>query len=86
MSAEHLLAVIRREFRDHPGIIVTLQQARRRWGLDEHRCAMAFDALLAEGFLRRMGDGYAWPDAPVPEFRINRGRRREPGQPPVSLS
>jgi hypothetical protein len=86
MSAEYLLAAIRREFQDHPGIIVTLPQARSRWGLDEHRCAMAFDTLLAEGFLRRMGDGYVWPDAPAPKLRITQRRPPETGWQAISLS
>jgi hypothetical protein len=31
-----------------------------------------FDALLEEGFLRRIGDMYLWRDAPAPQFRITR--------------
>jgi hypothetical protein len=70
MLTARLLAQIRREFQDHPGIVVTLPQAQSRWALDERRCTQAFEALLEEGFLRRIGDAYLWGDAPVPQFRI----------------
>jgi hypothetical protein len=69
MSQARLLARIRREFQDHPGIALTLPQARRRWSLDERSSAEAFEALMAEGFLRRFNDVYLWAAAPVPHFR-----------------
>jgi hypothetical protein len=69
MSQARLLARIRREFQDHPGIALTLPQARRLWSLDERSGAQAFDALMAEGFLRRFNDVYLWVNAPVPQFR-----------------
>ena len=72
MSTARLLANIRREFREHPGIVVTLPQAQTRWALDKPLCSQAFDPLLAEGFLRRIGDAYLWRDAPEPQFRISR--------------
>jgi hypothetical protein len=72
MSTVRLLARIRREFQDHPGIVVTLPQAQSRWSLDKAHCTQAFDVLLAEGFLRRIGDAYLWRDAPEPQFRISR--------------
>lgn len=72
MSTARLLASIRREFKNHPGIVVTLSQAQSRWSLDENRCSQAFDALLEEGFLERIGDGYLWRDAPAPQFRVSR--------------
>ena len=30
----------------------------------------AFETLMAEGFLNRIGDAYLWRDAPAPRFRI----------------
>ena len=69
MSQARLLARIRREFQDHPGIALTLPQARHLWSLDEHSGAAAFDALTAEGFLQRFNDVYLWAEAPVPRFR-----------------
>jgi len=76
MSQARLLARIRREFQEHPGIALTLQQARRLWSLDERAVPEAFDALIAEGFLQRIDDVYLWAAAPVPSFRprtANRG-------------
>jgi len=72
MPTARLLARIRREFQEHPGIVVTLPQAQSRWALDKTHCTQAFEALLAEGFLRRIGDAYLWRDAPAPRFRISR--------------
>jgi hypothetical protein len=72
MPTTHLLAAIRREFQDHPGIVVTLSQAQSRWSLDKTHCTRAFETLLAEGFLQQIGDAYLWRDAPEPQFRISR--------------
>ena len=72
MSTTHLLARIRRDFQEHPGIVVTLPQAQSRWSLDKNHCMQALEALLAEGFLQRIGDVYLWRDAPMPQFRISR--------------
>ena len=69
MSQARLLARIRREFQDHPGIAITLPQARRLWSLDERSGTEAFEALMAEGFLQRFNDVYLWTEAPVPHFR-----------------
>lgn len=69
MSQARLLARIRREFQDHPGIALTLPQARRLWSLDERGGTEVFDALMAEGFLQRVDDVYLWAQAPVPRFR-----------------
>ena len=76
MSQARLLARIRREFQDHPGIALTLPQARRLWSLDERAGTEAFNALLAEGFLQHIDDVYLWAAAPAPSFRprpANRG-------------
>jgi hypothetical protein len=77
MSQARLLARIRREFQDHPGIAMTLSQARRLWALDERSVAAAFDALMAEGFLRQFNDVYLWAEAPVPRFRPRPSSRAE---------
>lgn len=69
MSQARLLAQIRREFQDHPGIALTLPQARRLYSLDESTCVEAFEALVAEGFLQRIDDVYLWAAAPAPRFR-----------------
>ena len=69
MSKARLLAQIRREFQDHPGIAITLPQARSRWSLDERAGTDAFEALIAEGFLNCVDDVYLWAGAPAPRFR-----------------
>ena len=58
MSQARLLAQIRREFQEHPGIALTLSQARCLWSLDERAGTEALNALLAEGFLQRIDDVY----------------------------
>jgi hypothetical protein len=76
MSQARLLARIRREFQEHPGIALTMPQARRLWSLDELAGTEAFESLIAEGFLQRIDDVYLWAAAPVPSFRprtVNRG-------------
>ena len=69
MSQARLLARIRREFQDHPGIAITLPQAQCLWSLDERTGTEAFEALTAEGFLQCINDVYVWAAAPVPRFR-----------------
>jgi len=69
MCDGRLLARIRREFQNHPGIAITLPQAQTLWSLDKQRCTQAFDALTAEGFLKHVDDVYLWTAAPVPRFR-----------------
>lgn len=76
MSTARLLARIRREFQSHPGIVVTLAQAQSRWSLDKSLCTHAFERLMAEGFLTRIGDMYLWRDAPIPRFKIAEGSRQ----------
>jgi hypothetical protein len=75
MSTARLLANIRREFQEHPGIVVTLTQAQSLWSLDKRHCSQAFEALMAEGFLQRVGDAYLWSDAPAPQFRVRQRTR-----------
>jgi hypothetical protein len=80
MSQARLLARIRREFQTHPGIAVTLSQARSLWSLEEHSGAEAFEALTAEGFLQRIEGVYLWAEAPVPRFRPRTARRLASGR------
>ena len=75
MSTARLLASIRREFEEHPCIVVTLTQAQSRWSLDKQHCTHAFEALLAEGFLQRVGDAYLWSNARSPQFRVSQRKR-----------
>lgn len=77
MAQARLLSRIRREFQDHPGIALTLPQARTLWSLDECSGAEAFDELMAEGFLVCVNDVYLWAEAPAPRFRPRHAIRDE---------
>jgi hypothetical protein len=42
---------VRGEFRDMPGMRLTIEQATRLWTLDRDTCAKIFRSLVAAGFL-----------------------------------
>jgi hypothetical protein len=48
-----LLAQIRGEFREMPGLTLTLRQASRLWNLDPLTCDVALRTLVDEQFLGR---------------------------------
>lgn len=48
-----LLAQIRGEFREMPGLSLTLRQASRLWNLDPLTCDVALRVLVEERFLAR---------------------------------
>lgn len=48
---------IRAEYREMPGMSLTAAQASRLWGLDQARCHLLLDALVASGYLRRTAQG-----------------------------
>jgi hypothetical protein len=52
-----LLARVRGEYREMPGLRLTLPQAQRLFGLDPDACALVFDTLTRENFLSRGRDG-----------------------------
>jgi hypothetical protein len=47
-----LIQRISGEFREMPGLALTLPQARRLWGCDSDTCSRVIEALVAEGILR----------------------------------
>jgi hypothetical protein len=51
MPSLHLLDRIRGEYREMPGLRLTLPQARRLWHVDPADCESALDTLVQEGFL-----------------------------------
>jgi hypothetical protein len=51
-----LTARARAEFLEMPGLRLTLAQASRLWNASPDECQCVFDALIAEGFLRRPGN------------------------------
>jgi hypothetical protein len=52
-----LVARMRSEYLEMPGLRLTVLQARRLWAIDAVTCAAALNALQAEGFLARTRDG-----------------------------
>lgn len=51
------LDIIRGEFLETPGLVLTTSQFRRLWGLDLGTCDEAVDALVRSHFLVRRADG-----------------------------
>jgi len=47
------LTVIKGEFREVPGLLLTKPQARRLWRLDAHTCDRVLDALVSASFLKK---------------------------------
>ena len=61
---EHdLCARVWAEFREMPGLNLTLPQAARLFSLDRTRCARALDALVVSGVLATDGVGFARADS-----------------------
>ena len=52
-----LLNRIRAEYREMPGLCLTLRQACRLWQMDPADCTRVLDALVAERFLIRTPAG-----------------------------
>ena len=48
---------VRGEFREMPGLTLTLAQAGRLWSLDPATCDEVLSHLVASGFLCRRADG-----------------------------
>ena len=57
-SIEGLLARVRGEFLEMPGLTVTEAQARRLWGVDNPTCQQLLSRLLEVQFLARTPDGH----------------------------
>jgi len=54
---EQLIARIRAEFLEMPGLHLTLAQARRLWHLDDAACRAALDELVRARFLTHLATG-----------------------------
>lgn len=48
---------VRAEFREMPGLALTLAQAGRLWNMDEATCANVLSQLVGAGFLCKRTDG-----------------------------
>jgi hypothetical protein len=59
---------VRGEFREMPGLTLTLAQGRRLWSLDAATCADVLSHLVTTGFLCRRPDGAfrrsSWQNGP----------------------
>jgi hypothetical protein len=53
-----LSARIRGEYREMPGLRLTLSQASRLWNVDRDLCIRALESLTQTGFLYRSGEAY----------------------------
>jgi hypothetical protein len=56
-SPESLIARIRGEYREMPGLRLTLAQACRLWQVDAPTCETLLEQLVHEGFLHRTDNG-----------------------------
>ena len=57
MPSPDLVARIRGEYREMPGLRLTFAQACRLWQVDAAECERVLQTLLKEQFLRRTPDG-----------------------------
>jgi hypothetical protein len=51
------LQLVRSEYLEMPGLLLTGAQAGRLWGLENLSCTTVLDRLVKEGFLRITPDG-----------------------------
>jgi hypothetical protein len=56
-TLDPLFLRIRSEYREMPGLRLTLSQAAHMWQLDVRACEAVLLALVEEGFLARTEDG-----------------------------
>jgi hypothetical protein len=55
---ELLVARVRGEYAEMPGLRVSLPQACRLWQVDASTCEMVLDLLVLEGFLSKTETGF----------------------------
>ena len=70
-STRSITERVRGEFREMPGLTLTVAQAGRLWSLDVPTCNQVPVGLVEAGFLRRNADG-AFCRATEPSGRPNR--------------
>ena len=63
-ALDAIVAVVRREYHELPGLILTVEQARRLWGLDPTTCRAVLRRLVDTGELTEtQGGGFTRPTA-----------------------
>ncbi len=61
---ETLVVVVRREFEEMPGLVLTADQARRLWAIEPRMCSVVLDRLVGAGYLHQTPSGhYVKPSA-----------------------
>jgi hypothetical protein len=58
LERQRLVERVRAEYREMPGLCLSLAQAARLLGLDRPLCSDIFRALVGEGFLRETPRGH----------------------------
>ena len=56
-TTDALIQRIRGEYREMPGMRLTVRQAQRLWALDASTCESLLHSLLQDGFLAHARDG-----------------------------
>ena len=56
-SFDEALRRAQADFREMPGLRLTIDQAKRLWTLDRETCATVLSVLVASGFLSRSSHG-----------------------------
>lgn len=63
-EVEALVATVRREFDEMPGLTLTADQARRLWALEPRVCGVVLERLVETGYLCQTAAGrYTKPSA-----------------------
>ncbi len=57
MDFETLVHRVRGEFLEMPGLMLTLPQAQRLWGMERELCGRVVTTLIGSAFLRRTPSG-----------------------------
>ena len=56
-AIRELLLRIEGEYREMPGLSLTVSQAQRLWGLDKNTCALALTTLVERRVLKQIAGG-----------------------------
>jgi hypothetical protein len=54
---QHWIQIVRGEYLEVPGLLLTRSQVQRLWGLDDDECDHVLNALVGVRFLRRTPAG-----------------------------
>jgi hypothetical protein len=60
MNEGELVTRIQSDYREMPGLSLTLPRAARLWQIELSRCAAALECLAQSGVLRQVGERYLW--------------------------